>query len=650
MSIDLNKSDSAQPGSRSGSKIIKIAAVAVVVVAAALALAWHLANKRAADEAAEAFALAMDWVAGPGRWTVGSTGYAAGSKTLTAKDVTVDLSHLDKTITEPLTIGTVTVVGGLRRDDLKALRDLADWRDQADRHLADSVTLSGIGLDTTDGRDRMIFGTDAAHLGGIDLVAAGPDNPAGPLGFLKSLRIQSLAVDRGALSVELKDSMEVAVKMELGRLEAADLHAGQGLGGVASLAAILPTLSAANLAVAGVGLQSGTPGGQNNVALSVREASATDADRLAFGSISVKGLAASVASQSGGGGADEKPLDLAIAVEDLQLKDLDLAPLYRRVLDLQARLGPGSPGSSAAGNFYTLADLFTQPFSIGSATGRGYSMDIDGQIKLGLAEASYTGPSRAGRIPPSHGCRIEGLRLELPGSPPDRPDYAKAYEFGLKFGQNVFTARYLSATTYDPATGAYNQSTAPLLDVDGLATVNGEFNLSGLTPALLDAMAKVPVAEAENIFYVPEFLDLGLVRIHLEILNSGLMDRILGYHAAKNSISLEESRRQAAASVKSVIALSAVENRTEIAEAASAFVLAPRTLVLDVSPSQPLTISSAALFALGDAVSVINSLNITAAFNGAAPLSVKLVDARRAPDSGGGEGFDFGDPAPGPSD
>jgi hypothetical protein len=370
-------------------------------------------------------------------------------------------------------------------------------------------------------------------------------------------------------------------------------------------------------------------GGLPGLSLSLDEAAVSDLGRLSFGSLLLRGLDASIRSPAGRGSLP--PLDSTLSLEEIALEGLDLRPLYQRALAFSSGLGPENPGRSFD-DFYLLQDFFAMPYSLDSASSLGWSLDLGGRVKLFLAEAYYTGPSEAGRIPPSQRHRLEGLRIELPEAA-DGSSYDKAYEFGRDFGQRVFMIRYDNGSTYDPATGAFIQTAAPLLGVEGLAVINGELGLVGLTPALLEAMGSIPATEPWDVVLHPDFPGLGLSRIRLEIQDVALVDRILAYFGARRGLTLEESRQMAASTARSRFAIADIEDGPALGEAIAGFIASPKSLVLDVSPSQPL--NAAAIDAAGTVSGIVNSLNITAAFNGAPPMTFKFVE--RQPAQGGGD-------------
>ena len=98
----------------------------------------------------------------------------------------------------------------------------------------------------------------------------------------------------------------------------------------------------------------------------------------------------------------------------------------------------------------------------------------------------------------------------------------------------------------------------------------------------------------------------------------------------------------AAVSARIIPSLARLENPEALGEAAAGFVTAPKSLVLDVSPAQPLT--AAVFFAGMSHEDLIDALDITVSFNGGPPLPIKTDrSASPAPGAGGAPGPDDGD-------
>ncbi|MDR1050545.1 MAG: hypothetical protein LBP95_05585 [Deltaproteobacteria bacterium] len=645
MSIDLGKDspDSRTPrpagnppAASGGSKKGLLAVVVVVALAAVLGVYYYVAGQ-GETKAVASYSLLMDELCGPGNWTTGGYGFSLAGKTLVAKNVEIRPAGAPEG-SGPLKIGAVEIENGLLAPELRELLALAGWQSQPDKHLVNRVTLRDVSMDFggPDEDESGTIGVAEAELGGLDLVAAGASNPPGALGFIKSVRVGSLGVKNFSLAAE---SRAFSTSVSAGQIQNSDLRAGQDVESLGEavellLSVTMKTGDLRDLSFSFKNKESGetVEGGVGHVRIE-------DKGRLKAGLYALE----NVSLTSGFGG---RPFAAGLA--GLTVRNIDLTRLYERFLEsVQDAVDPANPlelldpdemGNKLAGA-YRYSDVFTLPYSLDSAEMTGLTFSYKDKIKLGLARVTMTGPVRAGQLAPSRAYSLEGLAVELPDDAGGDTEFEDLAEFVRDFGMSKFNVSYQVSSAYDEGTGVMTTLGSPLLGVGDLAEISGGLTVAGLSQKLVDELDATKL-DSPAVLFIDGVSDVGVTHLRIQLDDRSLVDRIIAYSARRDNMDAEEFRRDRAGELAGDYAqrLPAFTNAREIGEALAAFIMEPKSVVLEANPSPPASLGSVTASAMRPG-NFVNSLNLTLSVNGNPPIAMEFSD--QGEDDDFDEEFDF---------
>ncbi|MDR1298456.1 MAG: hypothetical protein LBO05_14070 [Deltaproteobacteria bacterium] len=649
MSIDLSKdspdSQTPQPAGHppaasGGSKKGLLAVVVVVVALAAVLGVYYYVAGQAETKAVASYSLLMDELCGPGNWTTGGYGFSLAGKTLVAKNVEIRPAGAPEG-TRPIKIGAVEIENGLLAPELSELLALAGWQSQPDKHLVDRVTLRDVSMSFggPDEGESGTIGVAEAELGGLDLVAAGASNSPGALGFIKSVRVGSLGVKNFSLAAE---SGAFSTSVAVGQIQNSDLRAGQDVESLGEavellLSVAMKTGDLRNLAFSFKNKESG-----ETVEGGVGRARVEDKGKLKAGLYALENVSLT-------SGFDGRPF--AVGLAGLTIRNIDLTRLYERFLasgpdavdpaDPWELLDSGEMVDKLAG-VYRYSDVFTLPYSVDSAEMTGLTFTYKDKIKLGLARITMAGPVRAGQLAPSLAYSLEGLTAELPDDAGGDPEFDELAGFVRDFGMSKFNASYQVSSAYDERTGVMTNLGSPLLGVDDLAEISGGLTVAGLSQKLVDELDATKL-DSPAVLFIDGVTDVGVTHLRIQLDDRSLVDRIIAVSARRDNMDAEEFRRARAGELAGDYAqkLSAFTNAREIGAALAAFVMEPKSIVLEANPSPPASLGSVTASAMRPA-DFVNSLNLTLSVNGNPPIAMEYVSLDSDDDFHEEDDFDEG--------
>ncbi|MDR1656254.1 MAG: hypothetical protein LBT47_01695 [Deltaproteobacteria bacterium] len=616
MTTQLSLDKSTPPPTKS--KLPKIIAVAAVILIAVGLGAYFYVGSRADKEALDTFSFLMDKTIGPGRWTTGQVSYTLSSNLMTASEVTIKLDHLDAAFTEPVTIETVEIKNGLKQPELDALLALADWRNQADRHIADKVTFKGVTWKHNFESELFDSSIALITLEGLDLVASGADNSPGVLGFLKSSRIQRLLAENltfSSTSIKQDGFFSIAAS----KIEETDLRLSPDDPPFDGLAGLLFNINSTRSSV--TGLTSKLKMEEEFINLSLGEQVLSGAKNLSFEAINFNDL--TLTSNLKLTTEDEKYLELKMKFNQLNMYDVDFLPFLKKFEPILTAEDSSSIEESFE-EIYVLTDLLTLPYSLGKSDGQGLSVTISDQIMLSMDKATFIGPVKAGEIPPSLRYSVTDLKIELP-TKANGTFTDDLYNFGQTFGQSTFVINYDAQSTYEPTSGTLTLTGKPGLKINDLVTFSGDLTLTGLTQEIVDQMSEIPISRIEEVLTLP-IEKVSLTHTRFEIIDESLTNKILGYYAKSTGESPEAIRMLAATGVESLAEtlFNRVENAAELGSNLADFITEPKRIIAEINPNPALNIVTA--MEAPSPADFQNSLNATLTINDLQPLVLKFIN------------------------
>lgn len=623
---------SGQPPKSGPGRLIGII-VAILVIGG---LIYFFFSNKASDQARDSFTLLMNKIAGPGNWTVKKVSFGLVSKTIEASDLSIDLKAANKALTNPLTIKTVKIKNPLERGPLDELLAAVDWRAQPETRLADSVVLSGIALDVPDQKAVAAFRVQEMIYEGLSLAAAPASNIPGIYGFAKSARIQKITGTGFALNLAGEDKSLLTAS--LSKTELTNWRVSPDAGELGNFYQLFTNLVIDKQLLSNLAINYADSGGRENLKMAIDEHHITGSNKFRYETVGYKNMSMEM-NLLPDPDAD-KPINIAMKLDDMKFVDIDLMPMIDRVFNTVNLSGSSEEVEAAMSRFSTVADLFTLPYSLGSAEASGFSFSLDSALQVALDKAAYQGPSEARTIPPAQNWSIAGLRVDLPTEETE-PYLAKALAFGRDFGQSSFVAHSEVATTYDAETGTLIYAGKPVLEVADLAVLNVDFGLTNLTPSLIEALGEIPMIEAENAIFLSEFYLLGVTKLKIEIADNSLIDKILALYAARNNSDKEVLRAIASNSVQTMMMFveDRLANAAEIGALASEFIKSPGKLVIEVTPSEPFSVTT--VYNATSESEMLNQLNATVTVNDNSPVTLIFTEPPAQPaEEGEGIGED----------
>ncbi|MDR1111902.1 MAG: hypothetical protein LBP92_14710, partial [Deltaproteobacteria bacterium] len=620
------------PAGRSGSSLRILIPAIVVILAIAAVAGYFFFSSRVKVQAIDSFTFLMDKTFGQSKWTAEGYDFALASRSLSARNVKLDPGRLDLPSGSLAVIGSVDIVNGSLKEQLSQLLALVDWREQPDTHLADSLTLRDIKIQTApDGKATVVLSVKEVSLSGMDLVAADKTNSPGALGFIKSSRLGGLSIN--GLNLETMDDGSGSMTLRIEKVQNTDFRLGQDVESLDDILGLIGSFSLKEAILEGLSVKYEKSSG-NSWSFRLGRQHMVNAGRFKYDLYNISDLEANVAS------IDDR-LAIKVSLADLTLDKIDFFPLVQRITSNLEELLSGLDPYEAYSKVYRLSDLVAMPYSFDSIGMSKLAMDINGEISFSLDNAQVKGPFVANQVPLSSLFTAEGLNFTIP-TETDNRDFAKIAEFAREFGQNSFDLRYSVSSSYDPSTGTLKQQLSPFIGADKLITMNLGLSLSGLSPELVEDMSLLPITQAESLLLNPEFMGLGLGLFRLEIIDDSLTDRVLGILARQTGQSLPEYRQLVMAQIVDGLGpelSKSIEEGQRIADALAGFIAKPQSLVLEVSPSPALSLASATDMGM-DETSIINSLNGLLTVNSQDPIPLRFVPRV----TGLGGGIDQQDP------
>jgi hypothetical protein len=324
--------------------------------------------------------------------------------------------------------------------------------------------------------------------------------------------------------------------------------------------------------------------------------------------------------------AKVEALDFGLLIEHLKPSVAAAAALSEEGGDLEDLF------ASEYEKFYTLADMFTPRVSINSLSLSGLSVSFNDQLTIALDSVTVEGPLKAGQIPLTQKATSAGFRVTLPTAAPEGTPLSEAAEFARDFGRSEFNLNYQAEASFDPATGVMKWLATPMLGEKDMFDLNFEFYVSGLSQALADRLADVPMSDPSEFLTNPEFSSLALASASLTLVNRSLADEIYAY-VAKKSDSDAESVKEMAAFFVEVMFPSNLSSVIGDAEAAAAdlagFLRDPKVLKISMAPETPRSIQ--AFGAAERASDELNALNFGLTVNDGPTRVLTFVDSPAAP-------------------
>ena len=147
--------------------------------------------------------------------------------------------------------------------------------------------------------------------------------------------------------------------------------------------------------------------------------------------------------------------------------------------------------------------------------------------------------------------------------------------------------------------------------------------------------------EAENAIFLSEFYLLGVTKLKIEIADNSLIDKILALYAARNNSDKEVLRAIASNSVQTMMMFveDRLANAAEIGALASEFIKSPGKLVIEVTPSEPFSVTT--VYNATSESEMLNQLNATVTGNDNSPVTLIFTEPPAQPaEEGEGIGED----------
>lgn len=637
---------------------ILIAALMVAMIAVAAC-----SSGPSAKEAYEIFTLVMDKTAGTGNWT--AKDHTMKSGVLVVNGVTVKLPPVGFTMDEngqttkategrSLEIATVELKNPLDKPALEKIFATADWRDQKEAKLADSLSLKGLSLKGLPlGMGASDMTAEEISFASVALKAAGAEAPAGKAGFLKALSLGNLTYKNFKVSTVVEVPGEVK----------AESSSAIGLVTMDGVAFGDEPLA---------GLEALDPSGFFTVMTAMSAKSAVYKDMVVNISDDkkVKGVV-TVANVEGKGvkplGAIdsfvmdgfkfdmtglEKNLTISMGLNKMTMNGFDMSGYVKKFMPfLIASTKDPDAASEALLNTQTLGDFFVSPFSVNDASMSGFEFKMGDLLGFKMAEAKVTGPYKTGEIPLSQKTSVTGVEIFLPSSDPgDLEGFKDMYEFTKYFGMSRFELDVAAESAYDPASGVWKNTTSQFA-VKDLFDLTGSLEFGGLTAERVEKLKATPLNSMLFVMMAPEAVlgDMAFNSMNIKLTDKGLVNRSFKFAAAMDAenpdvdaAKVDTLKTQAISMLDLAITLGGgqyLENPGELAKSLKAFLTAPGNLEIKLAADPPLTYKAAESMA-GDTNKILNSLNISVSANDVAAPALKFAIPTYSPSRGAVPGSD----------
>ncbi|MDR2367336.1 MAG: hypothetical protein LBF58_04380 [Deltaproteobacteria bacterium] len=612
-----------KPGS-SGKAAIIVAIIIVVIIGLTIG-GYVYVTQKYKKEATNSFSLLMNHLFGQDGWQTEGYDFSLTQKTLTAKKVSVNPAKLDLPEASQVIIDSVVIVNGLRQDVMSNILKLSAWDSKTDTHLADQVTLLGTTVKAKDAEMSADVTIGKIDLTSLDLVAAdgsgtaGTDKGGAALSFIKSARLGLFAMSD--LSVVVDANAEGNFKIGLANVTDTDLRLGQNVTNLFDSFEVLKSYSVKDSVLNGLTFDCVTKDG-DIISIKLEQQTLKDFSNFAASYYQIKDVSFNLEPKD-----DSVPFNFQLP--DISINALDMLPFMERLNSITAEAAPVDSAEdvySLYSKMYRLSDIFAMPYSFDSATLTGGSASIaDGAVTITIEGATAEGPFVANKLPVSSNFELRNLKVNLPETT-TLPKLKELAEFVSAFGQKTFNLSYSIHTTYDESTGTLKHAYSPLFAVEDLVTMNHGFTLTGLSPSLFEKFSQTPMGDFDSIVDTPEFQNLGVAQFRLEIIDRSLTEKLFNYYAKTYNQEIGLIKTGVKAFAWSTIMEELddkLEDAPRIADAVAEFIDKPGSLVLEIAPSQALSMSSAKASGF-DELAIVNSLNATFTVNGADPIPIKM--------------------------
>ncbi|UQZ89924.1 hypothetical protein C4J81_12165 [Deltaproteobacteria bacterium Smac51] len=589
------------------------------------------------DNAYETFSLAMDKLAGEGKWSAKghSTSFFGGD--LTVEGVTVNMEKEGQTFE----IATVELKKPLAKEELQSILDAADWKDRKETKLADGLVLKGLKRSWKQKGDATATSSlDELNLESLSLTAADSNAMAGLPGFLKAARIGKASY-KNMKGTSTSPGGTIDMEMGLGQMMAENMAFDapplEGLDELdpSGLATVISSFSAKSISFKDMSMKMGqTEKSDEKSTMTFSLAGLDQKDVKGFRSLSSLTVTGMKFNMEG------NDPQMTFGLESMSLNEADLTEYIAKIMPaiVASATGETDP-EEAINNMQTFADFFVSPFSLKDMAVKGFEFSVGDLITIKLAESKVNGPLKAGTIPDKQQSTITGLEIILPEDPKHAEgEAAELYKFGQDFGMTRFVVDAAGEATYDPATGKLTTTTTKLVIKD-LLEATGGLTINGLTAERLQVLKDTNLNAIFMVLLSPEsiFGDIALDNLDITYTNKGLVERIYAYvgKTELDGAPAEQVQTMAAGAVSMGLAMQGsqyMENADVLAKSLTAFLQDPKTIRITLKPEPPLSFTSARAFE-GDQNKILNSLNLTLIVNGeegATPLRFNLPE-RQAP-------------------
>lgn len=630
---------------------------------AALALLVAACSQTASVDHYPTFAQAMDHLVGPGKWSAQS--HSNGKDNLlTVTGLTIKLPGFpipadesnqlpelvgsDGTITtgpdsrkpvatseQVVEIATVEIKKPLDKKTLETLLATADWKNQKETKLADSVVLKGVKQKLPMGEDIFEFNIEQASVKAIALNAAGADAPAGKAGFLKALRFDELGYNNFKMSSKSKDAEVMA--MVGSALVQGVAFDGEMLPVMESLdpsglAGVMSAMTAKVVTIKDTSMDFKDPDGAVTGKLVVALISEKDVKAMgAFGDLTLEEFKFDLIDE------EKRPSTMSLA--KVNMRGFDMSAYMKRLMPLAAAAAANPDrADKLMADLYTLGDIFVSPFSLDEVSMSGLDINIADMITIKMAEGVVTGPYRAGQMPATQKSSLKGLEIILPedeAKVAEEPRLQELYDFGQKFGMTRFHVEMEGDGNYDAESGKAS-SRIIRLTIKDLLEISGSGEMGGLTEERLEKLNSTSMTMAGLALMAAPgeiFGDVAIHNLNLKLEDQGLTNRLLAYAALTSSedseakLSADDIRQQILAAVPVLVMLQGREylaNPDVLAQSLTAFFKEPGSLEIKIAAQPPVGVKSAMEMGL-DPNAILNSMNISLSANGEEATPLKFA-------------------------
>jgi|GEM_PF-1689950 hypothetical protein len=603
------------------------------------------------------FVQAMDQLVGPGKWSAKS--HVNGQDDLlTVSGVTIKLPGLatspavdsnappeligsdgtvetgpDKidrpvvTQDQVVEIATVEVKKPLDKKTLETLIATADWKNQKETKLADSVVLKGISYKAPQGTIFPNYSVEEAAVKSVLLSAAGAEAPTGRAGFLKALRLADFSYKNFKMeqkSPEAEMQLVVGTAAVQGVAFDGEMFAAFDSLDPSGLTSVMTAMSAKSASVKNIVMDMKEPGDKFTGKMTVASVEEKDIKAMgAFGDLTMDGFKFDI--------VDEKKRPSTISLAKMNMRGFDMTAYMNRMAPVMvaASLNPGQAEQLVSG-LYTLGDIFVSPFSLDEVSLSGLDLNIaDGLMIIKMAEAKASGPYIAGQLPVTQKSSLSGLEIILPedaAKAAQDSDFKELYDFGQQFGMTRFLIESEGNGSYDAASGKV-VSRLTRLTVKDLLEISGSGEMGGLTTERLEKLKSVPMTMAMMALMAPDeiFGEAAFHNLSVKVADKGLTERLLNLTAAKISedggskvkVNAEGVRQIMISNLPDEINKKGGEylaNPEVLTQALIAFITKPGSLELKMAAQPPVGVKSVIEMGL-DANQILNSMNISISAN-----------------------------------